>query len=153
MIEVQVLVPECDRKVISDIKKAASKTLEIAGERKKYALTVSIGSDEFVHELNKTYRNVDRTTDVLSFSEEYIIPGTSTIYLGDIAISYQTALIQASEAGHPAINELSLLTIHGVLHLLGFDHQDDDQKKEMWAIQHQVLDLLGINMTHFSGDE
>lgn len=153
MIEVQVLVPECDRKVVSNIKKAASMTLEIAGEQKNYAITISIGSDEFVHELNKTYRNVDRSTDVLSFSEDYVIPGTSTIYLGDIAISYPTAVTQALEAGHPIVNELSLLTIHGVLHLLGFDHQDEVQKNEMWKLQHQVLDVLGISMTHFSGDE
>jgi len=153
VIEVQVLVSECDRKVISHIKKAATATLEITGEHKTYALTISIGSDEFLHELNKTYRDTDRPTDVLSFSEDYVIPGTSTIYLGDIAISYPTAVAQAAEAGHAVANELSLLTVHGVLHLLGFDHQDDDQKQEMWALQHQVLDGLGIKMAHFSGDE
>ncbi len=153
MIEVQVLVNDCDRKAISMIKTAAKKALEIVSKGKKYALTISIGSDEFVHELNKTYRNIDRPTDVLSFSEEYIIPGTSTVYLGDIAISYPTARIQAEQAGHPVINELSLLAIHGVLHLLGFDHQDEDQKMQMWALQHQILEEIGIKMAHFSGDE
>lgn len=153
MIEIQILVPGCDKKVAGKLKSAAYKTLEIAGEEKECGLTITIGSDDFVQELNKTYRNVDRPTDVLSFSEEYEIPGTKSIYLGDIAISYPTADAQAREAGHSVVDELILLSIHGVLHLLGYDHHDELEKKEMWRIQSQVLETLGISMQHFSGDE
>jgi probable rRNA maturation factor len=153
LIEIQILVPECDKKFTGKIKSAAMRALEIAGGKKEYGLTISICSDEFVRELNKTYRNVDRPTDVLSFSEEYLIPGTETLYLGDIAISYPTANTQAMEAGHSVLDEISLLAVHGVLHLLGFDHQEEAEKKQMWAMQFQVLDTLGIKMAHFSGDE
>lgn len=153
MIEIQILVPECDKKVTGKIKSAAMRALEIAGEKRDYGLTISIGSDDFVHELNKTYRSVDRPTDVLSFSEEYLIPGTDTMYLGDIAISYPTAKAQAAEAGHSDADEMCLLAVHGVLHLLGYDHQVESEKKHMWAMQFQVLDALGIKMAHFSGDE
>lgn len=153
MIEVQILISECDKRIASKLKRAVLKVFKITDEKGECALTITIGNDEFVHELNKTYRNVDRTTDVLSFSEDYEIPGTSTHYLGDIAISYPTALQQANEAGHGVEDELTLLTIHGTLHLLGYDHHQEHEKKEMWNIQHQTLEALGINMAHFSGDE
>lgn len=153
MIEIQILIPECDKKIAGKLKSAARKVFEIVGEEKECGLTITIGSDNFIHELNKTYRNVDRPTDVLSFSEEYEIPGTNLIYLGDIAISYPTADAQATEAGHSVDDELILLAVHGVLHLLGYDHHDELEKKEMWKIQSQVLDALGISMKNFSGDE
>jgi probable rRNA maturation factor len=153
LIEIQILIPECDKRVAGKLKSAAHKTLEIASGDTEYGLTITIGSDDFVHDLNKTYRNVDRPTDVLSFSEEYQIPGTESIYLGDIAISYPTADAQSREAGHSVQDELVLLSVHGVLHLLGYDHQDELDKREMWKIQSQVLVALGISMQHFSGDE
>ncbi len=153
MIEIQILFPECDKKIAEKLKIAAQKTLEIVGVEKNRGLTITVGSDDFIQELNKTYRNIDRPTDVLSFSEEYEIPETNTIYLGDIAISYPTANSQAMEAGHSVSDELSLLAVHGVLHLLGFDHQDEVGKREMWTLQFQVIDALGIKMRHFSGDE
>lgn len=134
------------------MKTAVAKSLEIATSQEKTSLSISIGDNEFIRELNKTYRKVDRPTDVLSFTEDYIIPGTKVRYLGDIAISYPIALSQAIEAGHPVEEELVLLAIHGTLHLLGYDHHTEEQKAKMWELQRRVLEAVGIKMTYFSGD-
>jgi probable rRNA maturation factor len=152
VIEIQVFVPEYDKKVSKKIKIAVAKCLELTSVHQKTSLSISIGNNEFIQELNKTYRKVDRPTDVLSFTEDYMIPDTEVRYLGDIAMSYPMALSQANDAGHPVEEELILLAIHGTLHLLGYDHHSEEQKTIMWDLQHQVLEAVGINMINFSGD-
>lgn len=83
-------------------------------------------------------------TDVLSFPMDELRPGTETDptapgILGDIVICPQVALKQAETAGHPAINEILMLTTHGILHLLGFDHAEPDEEKEMFGLQGEIL--------------
>lgn len=100
---------------------------------------------ETIHEINKTYRNVDRVTDVISFALE----DNKTIeldhrLLGDIYICVERAEDQAKEYGHSFLRELSFLTIHGLLHLLGYDHMEPEEEKVMFEKQEAILNEFGI---------
>ncbi len=109
-------------------------------------LTLVISDDETVHTLNRTYRGVDAPTDVLAFggtAPDFVVAPNSTSYLGDVIISYPRAVEQAMERHTPA-EELVLLVVHGVLHLLGYDHATPQDKKAMWAKQSMILDRLGL---------
>lgn len=98
-----------------------------------------------IHEINKTYRNVDRVTDVISFALE----DNKTIeldhrLLGDIYICIEKAEEQAKEYGHSFLRELSFLTIHGLLHLLGYDHMEKSEEEIMFKKQDDILNEFGI---------
>lgn len=121
--------------------------------RDEVDLSINLMDDESIHVLNRQFRQVDRPTDVLSFESDESDPETGRRYLGDIAISYERALAQSEEAGHPVECELQLLLIHGILHLLGFDHDLPDKKKIMWDKQAQLLDYLNVCIKKISGDE
>jgi probable rRNA maturation factor len=106
-------------------------------------LTLQITNDETIRQLNHTYRGVNKATDVLAFNQDFINPETNQLYLGDIIISIDRAFIQAHENNHTINKECALLTIHGTLHLLGYDHSNDQEKLKMWKIQDKILqDLL-----------
>ena len=102
-------------------------------------LSVIITGAKEIKALNQTYRNEDRPTDVLSFNNEYIDPETGNQYLGDIIIAYPIAKAQAKAAGATIGAELELLTVHGMLHLLGYDHSEPEEKAKMWQIQDGIL--------------
>jgi probable rRNA maturation factor len=102
--------------------------------------------DQKVQELNRDYRSLDEPTDVLSFQMDERDPETGELYFGDIVISIPTARSQAQTAGHSLIEELSLLVVHGTLHLLGFDHGNPVDQKRMWDIQTEILDSLGLDL-------
>jgi len=107
-------------------------------------ITIVLTDDRQLHELNRDYLGVDAPTDVLSFPASESDPETGTTYLGDILISIPRATQQAQTAGHPVEAEVQLLVVHGVLHLLGYDHADDEEKAQMWDEQAKVLDKLGL---------
>ena len=101
--------------------------------------------NDTIHNINKTYRNVDRVTDVISFALE----DNKTIeldhrLLGDIYICIDKAKEQAEEYGHSFKRELSFLAIHGLLHLLGYDHMEEDEEKIMFQKQEDILSEFGI---------
>ena len=102
--------------------------------------------DEEMHELNKKYRGIDRTTDVLSFAlndNKHI--ETEITSLGDIFISIPKMKSQATEYGHSEKRELSFLALHGLLHLLGYDHTlGKKEEEEMFGLQKEILSELGI---------
>lgn len=109
---------------------------------------VMITGDDVIHMLNKQYRDVDRTTDVLSFPNfedglEYIDSGC----LGSIAISFPKAKEQAEEYGHSFKREICFLCTHGMLHLLGYDHIIPKEEKVMTALAKEILSELQINRT------
>lgn len=144
-IEIQVDV-DAPENIEETLVKAALRTLhreEVAGPA---GLSVLLTDDSTVRRLNRDYRDEDQVTDVLSFPTGEAIPGSGD-YLGDIAISVAQARSQAETAGHSVEDELALLTIHGVLHLLGHDHADDDEKERMWAAQEALLAELGLSIT------
>jgi probable rRNA maturation factor len=124
---------------------AVQQVLQISGAQQPLALTVTIASSERVHDLNLQYAGMDYTTDVLSFpaeEEPYAVEPGEPPYIGDIVIAYPVAEKQAAEAGQSIIVELQLLSIHGTLHLLGFDHDTPDRQAEMWAYQSAALDAV-----------
>ena len=112
-------------------------------------LSISLVDNEEIQELNRRYRGIDRMTDVLSFSllegdEPEIWDEDSPIALGDIVISWPVMLAQAIEYGHSATRELAFLTAHGFYHLLGYDHETQEDEKIMFALQEEVLTTLGM---------
>ncbi|MBD8934854.1 MAG: rRNA maturation RNase YbeY [Anaeroglobus sp.] len=111
-------------------------------------LSVVLCDNAYIHELNKTYRNIDRPTDVLSFAlnegEEEGYDGPDTKLLGDIVISLDKTREQADEYGHSFERELAYLTVHGMLHILGYDHMTDEDKTEMRKEEEFVLHRLGF---------
>ena len=108
-------------------------------DRTEAVITLRLTNDSEMKVLNETYRGLAKTTDVLSFNADFKDPETGTFYLGDIVISLEQAVVQAASQGHSLDIECAFLTIHGTLHLLGFDHHDPKEKKEMWALQDNLL--------------
>ena len=103
--------------------------------------------DEKIHEINREYRHIDRSTDVISFAmednDQFYVEGMPRT-LGDIFISVDHAKKQAEEYGHSLRREMCFLFTHGILHLLGYDHMTDEQEKEMFGLQDQILGALSI---------
>ena len=108
------------------------------------SLTIVIRDDFYLQSLNNQFREMDKPTDVLSFPADINDPDGDEQYIGDIVISYQRAEAQAQAGGHSTEAELQLLTVHGTLHLLGFTHSSSEGKHEMWKVQSEILDELGI---------
>ncbi len=107
-------------------------------------LSIVLSDDEELQRLNLDYLGIDAPTDVLSFPASEIDPESGVRYLGDILISVPRAEQQAAAARHGITSEVQLLVVHGVLHLLGYDHADREQKSRMWAVQAAVLESLGL---------
>ncbi len=103
--------------------------------------------DKDIHQINKEYRHIDRSTDVISFAlednEQFYIEGMPRS-IGDIFISVDHARIQAQEYGHSLKREMCFLFTHGLLHLLGYDHMNEDDEKEMFSLQKEILNHLHI---------
>lgn len=116
-------------------------------EGRQGELTLVVTDDEGIRALNRDFLGLDVPTDVLSFSAQeeggpFISAPEVGSYLGDVIMSYPRAVEQAQEQGHSTEQELSLLIVHGVLHLLGYDHADDAEKAVMWARQDAILSIL-----------
>jgi probable rRNA maturation factor len=124
-----------------------SKTLATAKADTRVQLDIVITNDETVHQLNREYRNIDKPTDVLAFAlaeesgeaDPFVAPPEEPKPLGEVIVSYPTAVKQATEHGHSTERELALLVVHGVLHLLGYDHDTDAAEEEMQALERQTL--------------
>ena len=131
------------------IRRAVRAALGSAGAQFSGELSVVITDDAQVRQLNSTYRGVDASTDVLAFGEReetgtFVSSPTAAPYLGDVVISYPRAVEQATACGHSAQEELSILVVHGVLHLLGHDDEEADDMAEMWQLQRAAVAALGI---------
>ncbi len=112
-------------------------------------VSVTLTNNEYIHTLNKEYRGIDRPTDVLSFAlneseEPDMVDGPAVNVLGDLIISVERAEEQAADYGHSLRREVAFLTVHGMLHLLGYDHMEDEEREEMEAEQRFVMEKLGI---------
>ncbi len=121
-------------------------TLEVM-DAKESIFTIIFVTPEEIHELNKQYRGVDRVTDVISFALEdaHDVSLSDVRVLGDIYICIDRMKEQALEYGHSETRELSFLTVHGLLHLLGYDHQTKEDEEVMFGIQRKILSDLNIN--------
>lgn len=107
-------------------------------------LSIVLEDDERLRELNRDFLGIDAPTDVLSFPASETDPDTGARYIGDIIISVPYAVKGAAKAGHPVESELQLLVVHGVLHLLGHDHAEPEEKAKMWQAQAEILESLGL---------
>ena len=121
-------------------------TLEVM-DAKESIFTIIFVTKEEIHELNKQYRGVDRVTDVISFALEdaHDVSLTDVRVLGDIYICIDRMKEQALEYNHSETRELSFLTVHGLLHLLGYDHQTKEEEEVMFNLQRKILSDLNIN--------
>lgn len=128
------------------VEEAARHTLQDVGAPADADLSVVLTDDDHLREMNRQYRGIDAATDVLSFPSGEIDPDSEAAYLGDVIISYPRALAQAKAGGHAPADEVRLLTVHGVLHLLGYDHVNEAEKTEMWRVQGSVLKKLGSSI-------
>jgi len=126
------------------LKKAAQQTLERQTIPKPHAMTILLSDDSQLQTLNHDYLEIDAPTDVLSFPSGEVDLETGEKYLGDVIISVSRAEQQAKAAGHPIEAEAQLLVVHGVLHLLGFDHALAGEKARMWKAQREILKSLGL---------
>ena len=130
---------------------SAECSLEFMGFIRDCDISVTVTDNIHIHELNREYRGVDRPTDVLSFpmysftDDDMPEEGPAPVVLGDIVISVERAKEQAVEYGHSFQREISFLTVHSVLHLLGYDHEvSEEAENEMFSLQDKIMDKLGI---------
>lgn len=142
--------------VSSVIKSCIQKTLDAENVPVDCEINVLVTNNKGIKSINKASRNIDKETDVLSFPMfqlesgkfpdkygEYLDPETGMCPLGDMAISLEKAHAQAKEFGHSVRREIGYLTIHSVLHLLGYDHMDDgEQKKQMRSREEEIASML-----------
>ena len=132
------------------VRRACTAVLTLEEFNDPAEISVRFVDDEEIHRLNREYRNVDRSTDVLSFplGENGVYDtnlDTGAKMLGDIVISIPHAVSQAERFGHTLQREIAFLTVHSMLHLLGYDHvNSEEEEKEMFGKQDKVLDKLGI---------
>ncbi|HCT64032.1 MAG TPA: rRNA maturation RNase YbeY [Lachnospiraceae bacterium] len=141
------ITPEYE-KLINDV---ALKCLEYEEFDTNCEISLSFVTGEEIKEINAQFRHIDKETDVLSFpmlnfeeDEKADVNENDEIILGDIIISINRAKEQAKEYGHSLQREIAFLTAHSMFHLLGFDHMEEDEEKEMFAKQKEVLDILDI---------
>ena len=143
MIHIEIN-PSLRTNLVPDILERAALTV-LAHQSADGDLTIVLTDDAQLRELNRDYLGIDAPTDVLSFPASETDPETARRYLGDILISIPRANEQAHAAGHALEAEVQLLTVHGTLHLLGYDHAEADEKARMWKAQAEVLERLGLS--------
>ncbi|MDW2875655.1 MULTISPECIES: rRNA maturation RNase YbeY [Bacillaceae] len=135
--------------------KQVEKLLNFAAEKENVEagseLSVTFVTNDRIQEINREYRDKDKPTDVISFAMEELGEGETEIagegiprVLGDIIISIQRTEEQAGEYGHSFERELGFLAVHGFLHLLGYDHETDEEEREMFGRQKDILDEYGL---------
>lgn len=150
---------EQDKFVITDklkelITLAAKTVLDYMGFDRDAEISVMFTDNEGIRVLNAQHRGIDRATDVLSFpmleydddGEMFDDPGDieDELCLGDIVISLERAAEQAEEYGHSFEREVGFLTVHSMLHLLGYDHMTEEEEKEMFGFQKEILAKMGL---------
>lgn len=137
-----------DESLIDLLNKAVQAALRDEGYREDAEVSLVFVDDDYIQELNIKYRGVDSPTDVLSFAmlEGESFPGEEEeVILGDVIISLETAECQAREFGHSFQREVAYLTLHGVLHLLGYDHQEEVDRRRMREREEEILARLELS--------
>lgn len=156
---------ETNQELPFDVEDIVNKVIERALEQEECpyeaCVSVTLTDNEGIHAMNKEFRDINRPTDVLSFPnvdyeapadfsgiedyiEDYFDPETGELCLGDIVVSIDKVYEQAQEYGHAPLREFAFLIAHSMLHLLGYDHMNDDEAKIMEAKQEEILTSLGI---------
>ena len=137
-------------KIIKDVIELTANHL---GLKEYTEVDITIVDNTTIHQLNNEYRGIDRATDVLSFAMLDEVEGNfksltadmmPVVHLGDIIISNDKVIEQAKEYGHSYERELGFLTVHGFLHLNGYDHQTPEESSEMFGLQEEILTQYGL---------
>jgi len=152
-MEINVLIDEdfegCPE--VSWLRSIAEQVLIARSAGSDVELGLVITSQEKVRQLNKSYRGKDEPTDVLAFymtsaaGETFVAPLDGLLHLGEVIISYPQAVIQAREHRHSIKRELAILIIHGVLHLLGYDHEEPEQEHQMREREKEILSRVEVD--------
>lgn len=141
----------------SQLRQAVAHTCTIARPDTAVELSLVITNQETIQQLNLEYRGIDHPTDVLAFSlteqpdkdDPFITPPDGLNHLGEVVISYPQAIEQATEHGHIVEQELTILAVHGVLHLLGYDHDTSSSENKMRCLEERILnEIHGCRSTH-----
>ncbi|MBN1369356.1 MAG: rRNA maturation RNase YbeY [Dehalococcoidaceae bacterium] len=153
-MEINILVREKFESVVDTtfLEKIAGEAVNFIRPEGNYEFGVVITGDDEMRQLNRVYRGIDKSTDVLSFAMgdepeddgtlQFPLSADGVEHLGEVIISYERALEQAQENNHPVDKEISVLLIHGVLHLLGYDHEDDSEAGEMEQAEADMLQRI-----------
>jgi probable rRNA maturation factor len=130
------------------LEKAAETAMQVAGYTGQGEVSLVLTDDRYIHELNRDYRGVDRPTDVLSFAqnegEQLQAAEEAEELLGDVIISLETAERQAEEYGHSFEREAAFLTVHGVLHLLAYDHIEEEDRVIMRSKEEEAMSRMDL---------
>ena len=129
-----------EKKIIEDVIKGTAKYLNI----KNKLVEIILVDNKKIHEINKTYRHIDKETDVISFAFYDDTVSNFEENLGEIYISVEKAHEQSEEYNHSFKRELSFLTVHGLLHLLGYDHMKKEDEEIMFNLQNEILKSIGV---------
>ena len=130
------------------VRKTAQTVLKAEGVAPPYEVSLVFTDSEAVKQLNRDYRGVDEPTDVLAFcmlsqkevDDSFALPPDGVTRLGEVIVSYPQAVAQAREQGHSPERELALLIIHGILHLLGYDHEEPEEEARMRKRERELLE-------------
>lgn len=133
-----------DDDIYEVVEKVAKECLKLEGKGLNFEVSVSFVDNEEIQKLNRDYRNVDSPTDVLSFPMDDEETDLYIPMLGDIVISAERALEQATEFGHSFLREVAYLAAHSMFHLMGYDHMNDEEKQTMRQKEKEVMKALGI---------
>ncbi len=148
--EIEIFVEEEFRGVMDEgwVRRTAQTVLKAEGVAPPYEVSLVFTDSEMVKQLNRDYRGVDEPTDVLAFcmlsqkeaDSSFALPPDGVTRLGEVIISYLQAVAQAREQGHSPERELALLIIHGILHLLGYDHEEPEEESKMRERERELLE-------------
>ena len=148
--EIEISVAEEFRGLVDEgwVRRIAQTVLKAEGVASPYEVGLVFTDSETVRQLNRDYRGVDEYTDVLAFhmlpqkeaDSSFVLPPDGVTRLGEAIISYPQAVEQAKEQGHSTEGELALLVIHGILHLLGYDHEEPEEAAEMRTREKELLE-------------
>lgn len=126
------------------LKKVVKEALIMEKDSLDYEISISFVGNEEIKKLNKNYRNIDKETDVLSFSQDNDLVFEGPVLLGDIIISAERALEQSKELGHSLYREIAYLAAHGMFHLLGYDHMDEEGKNIMRSKEKELMKKINV---------
>ena len=150
--EIEISVEEEFRGLVDEnwARRIAQQVLKAEGVAPPYEMSLVFTDSEMVQRLNRDYRGVDEATGVLAFymlpqrggGPSFALPPDGVLRLGEVIISYPQAVQQAKEQGHPVEQELALLVIHGILHLLGYDHEKLEEETKMRAREKELLNKV-----------
>ena len=150
-VEINVLVDEgfAERPDVSWLQGVAERVLAAQGVSSQSELGLVITGQERIQELNRSYLGKDSPTDVIAFhmlpaegEAPFVQPPDGVLHLGEVVISYPQAVVQAEQQGHSVRKEIAILTIHGILHLLGYQDEEPELRRRMAARETEVLGLI-----------